>query len=73
MPADDLDTLPDTRDATHEPTEMVYHGRTNQKHWHNTRHGTRYFNHWFKVYKCPVCGRRASHKRQPIICRGVSR
>jgi hypothetical protein len=55
----------------HAPTKMVFSHRTNQKHKHNTRRGVRYFNHWFSVYKCPVCGLRASRKRQPIICRGA--
>lgn len=41
-----------------------------QKHAHDTRHGTVERNHWFNVYKCPVCGRLAGRKRQPIICRG---
>ena len=56
----------------HEPAEMVYAHRSNRKHAHNTRHGVRYRNHWYNVYKCPVCNRHASHKKQPIVCRGGS-
>lgn len=54
----------------HLPTEMVYCRRGNKKHRHSGRRGVRYCNHWFNVYRCPACGREASHKRQPIICRG---
>lgn len=57
--------------ATHAATRMVYSHRDNPKHAHNTGHGTRYRNHWYRVYKCPVCGRLASHKRQSIVCRGA--
>jgi hypothetical protein len=35
--------------SKHEPTQMVYAHRSNQKHAHNTRHGVRYRNHWFDV------------------------
>jgi rubrerythrin len=55
---------------THDPVAMVYHRRGCKKHTHSTRHGHRERNHWFKVYRCPVCGVTASHRRQPIICRG---
>lgn len=55
---------------SHAPIKMVYSHRSNQKHAHNTRHGTVYRNHWFDVYRCPACGRTASRKRQPIICFG---
>lgn len=54
----------------HDPCVMVWSGRANKKHQHDTRKGTRYFNHWYNVYTCPLCGRTTSHKRQPIICRG---
>jgi hypothetical protein len=54
----------------HDATEMVFSHRSNRKHRHNTRKGVRYRNHWYAVYKCPVCGRTASHRRRPIICRG---
>jgi hypothetical protein len=55
----------------HEPTEMVFAGRSNRKHKHVSARGRiRYCNHWFDVYRCPVCGRRASHRRKPYICRG---
>jgi hypothetical protein len=57
--------------AAHEPTRMVYSGQSNQKHAHSTKHGVKYRNHWFNVYKCPACGRTAARKRQPIICRGT--
>lgn len=56
----------------HDPVEMVYSHRSNRKHAHSTQHGTRYRNHWFSVYRCPMCGRTASHKRLPITCRGWS-
>lgn len=56
----------------HEPTKMLYHRRGNSKHAHNTRNGTRYFNHWFNVYRCPTCGATACKKRQPILCRGIA-
>lgn len=56
--------------ATHKPTMMIYSHRSNHRHAHSTRHGVRFRAHWFAVYKCPACGRHASHKRQPIICRG---
>jgi hypothetical protein len=54
----------------HEPTAMVYSHRSNKKHRHNTRHGVVYRNHWFEVFRCPHCGRTASHKPRPIVCRG---
>jgi hypothetical protein len=54
----------------HPPTPMVYAFKSGQRHQHNTRHGTRDRMHWFKVYKCPVCGVTAAKRRQPIICRG---
>src|SRR5690349_16396462 len=60
-----------TATQTHEPVAMVYSHRGNRKHAHSTRHGTKYCNHWFNVYKCPTCGRTAALKRQPIICRGA--
>lgn len=53
----------------HEPTQMKYAGRSNRKHTHNTRHGRRERNHWFNVYECPVCKRRASHRRK-YVCKG---
>lgn len=56
---------------THEPTRMVYSHRSNQKHTHSTKHGPRERNHWFGVWKCPVCGLTASRKRQPIVCKGT--
>ena len=54
----------------HDPMKMVFSHKSNQKHTHHTRNGTREFNHWFAVYRCPACGKTASKKRQPIICRG---
>lgn len=54
----------------HDPVKMIYSHQSNRKHAHSTRHGVRQRNHWFNVYKCPICGKGASHKRQPIICRG---
>jgi hypothetical protein len=54
----------------HEPTRMVFAHRSNAKAKHNTRFGTRYFNHWFKIYRCPRCGAYTDHRRQPIICHG---
>ncbi len=56
--------------AGHEPAAMVYSHKSNRKHKHNTRNGIRYFNHWYNVYKCPICGLTAARKRQPIVCRG---
>lgn len=56
----------------HEPTEMRYYRRGNKKHTHSTRHGNRERNHWFSVYRCPLCGREASHQRKPYICRGIA-
>lgn len=56
----------------HAPTKMVFSHRSAQKHTHNTRKGIRRFNHWFNVYKCPLCGAMACKKRQPIVCRGVN-
>lgn len=57
-------------DQGHAPTKMLWYRRGNKKHAHHGRKGTRHCNHWFNVYRCPVCGREASHRRQPIICRG---
>lgn len=56
--------------SNHVPTKMVYSHRSSQTHAHVTRHGSQFRNHWYKVYKCPVCNRQSSHKRQPIICKG---
>jgi hypothetical protein len=57
----------------HEPAIMVYSHRSNKKHVHHTRRGTQQWNHWFTVYRCPVCGRTASRKRQPVRCTGGQR
>lgn len=40
----------------HLPTKMVYSHQDCQKVRHNTRRGVRHFNHWYNVYRCPVCG-----------------
>ncbi len=54
----------------HEKTIMVYYRQGNKKHTHHTRRGTQEWNHWFNVYRCPVCGRCTSHRRKPIYCTG---
>lgn len=55
----------------HEPVKMVYSHRSNSKRLHRTRHGMKYCNHWYKVYKCPRCGNLASRVRLPAFCCGV--
>ncbi len=56
----------------HDPVEAVYDGRNNHKYRHVSARGRiKYCNHWYKVYKCPVCGQTFSHKRRPIICKGA--
>jgi hypothetical protein len=55
----------------HAPVEMVFSHRNNQKHKHVSAMGSiRYCNHWFRVYRCPVCGKTACRQKRPIICRG---
>jgi hypothetical protein len=61
---------PDCELPEHEPTRMVYSHRSNAKAKHNTTNGTRHFNHWFKMYRCPKCGRVTSHRKKPITCYG---
>ncbi len=51
-------------------TEMIYSHRSNRKHKHSTKHGVKYRNHWYDVYKCPICGKLESHKKKPYICKG---
>ena len=51
----------------HLPTVMVYSHQANKRHLQGG--GRRV--HWYKVYRCPVCGRLASHRKQPIVCRGI--
>lgn len=55
----------------HVAVSMIFERRSALKHRHNGRLGVRYCNHWFRVYRCPSCGREASHQKQPIICRGT--
>lgn len=56
---------------THDPAKFVFSHRSNSKHAHNTRRGTQYWNHWFKVFRCPVCGRVTKAKGARKMCRGM--
>lgn len=57
----------------HPPATAVYAGRSNAKHRHNSSRGVVYRNHWFSVYRCPICGKqfKKKHGRLPV-CRGPS-
>jgi hypothetical protein len=55
----------------HEPCEMRFSHRDNHKYKHHSAYGhITYKNHWYSVYVCPICGKTASHRRKPIICKG---
>ncbi len=54
----------------HEKAEYTWAGMSNAKHKHNTRRGTRFFNHWFQVFRCPVCNRMRPRKSRAKYCTG---
>ena len=50
----------------HLPTVMLYSHLASKRQ----RHARGWRVHWYKFYRCPVCGRLASHRQRPIVCRG---